>query len=131
MTELGFEVTLAMPFEEALTLVPQVLGKEGFGVLTKIDVRETMKKKLDVDFMNYTILGVCNPPLAHKALTACPDIGLMLPCNVILFDSAAGTTVKIVDPLTMSEMVKDPALDEVAVEARARLLRVREMLAAA
>lgn len=128
MTELGFQSTLNLPYEAALEKVTAALKAEGFGVLTSIDVKETMKKKLDVDFRKYTILGACNPPLAHKALTARPDVGLLLPCNVIIYEEGAGTVVNIIDPMSMTNFIQDPALDQVADEATSRLKRVAEAI---
>ena len=118
MSELGFQSTLNMPYETALEKVAAALKVEGFGILTNIDVRETMKKKLDVDIRKYSILGACNPPLAHKALTARPDVGLLLPCNVIVYEEGGSTVVNIIDPMSMTNFIQDPALDEVAEEAR-------------
>jgi len=128
MTELGFQSTINLPYEAALEKVTAALKAEGFGILTSIDVKETMKKKLDVDFRKYTILGACNPPLAHKALTARPDVGLLLPCNVIVYEEGAGTIVNIIDPMSMTDFIQDPALDLVADEARSRLKRVAEAI---
>ena len=125
---LGFQSTLNMPYEAALEKVTAALKVEGFGVLTSIDVKETMKKKLDVDFRKYTILGACNPPLAHRALTARPDVGLLLPCNVIVYEQGNGTVVNIIDPMSMTDFIQDPALDSVAEEARQRLKRVAEAI---
>lgn len=128
MSQLGFQCTLSVPYEEALEKVTQALKAEGFGVLTSIDVQKTMKEKLNVDFRNYTILGVCNPPLAHQALTARPEIGLLLPCNVIVYAEEGHTVVSIIDPLSMLNILQDPALDSVAQEAAARLKRVAQAL---
>ena len=128
MSELGFQSTLNMPYETALEKVTAALKVEGFGILTNIDVRETMKKKLDIDIRKYSILGACNPPLAHKALTARPDVGLLLPCNVIVYEEGGSTVVNIIDPMSMTNFIQDPALDEVAEEARQRLKRVSEAL---
>ncbi len=128
MSELGFQSTLKLPYEAALEKVTEALKAEGFGVLTSIDVKETMKKKLGVDFQKYTILGACNPPLAHKALTARPDVGLLLPCNVIVYEEGDKTVVNIIDPLSMTNFIQDPALDQVADDARARLKRVVEAI---
>jgi uncharacterized protein (DUF302 family) len=128
MTELGFQTTLKLPYEKALEKVTEALQAEGFGVLTSIDVKETMKKKLDVDFRKYTILGACNPPLAHRALGARLELGLLLPCNVIVYEEDGATVVNIVDPLAMFSSVDDPALEPVAAEARERLKRVSETL---
>lgn len=128
MTELGFRSTLNLKYEVALEKVTEALKTEGFGVLTSIDVKETMKKKLDADFRKYTILGACNPPLAHKALTARPDVGLLLPCNVIVYEDGDATVVNIIDPLSMTDFIQDPALEAVAEEARQRLKRVSEAI---
>ena len=128
MAKLGFQSRLNLPYEQALEKVTEALKAEGFGVLTSIDVKETMKKKLDVDFRKYTILGACNPPLAHQALSARPDVGLLLPCNVIVYEEGEGTVVNIIDPLSMSTFIQDPVLDSVAEEARQRLQRVSAAL---
>jgi uncharacterized protein (DUF302 family) len=129
---MAFEVTVRAPYGEAVDRVIDALGKEGFGVLTRIDVHDTLKQKLDVDFRNYSILGACNPPLAHKALSSRPDAGLMLPCNVIVEEVEGGTLVRIVDPAAMMEaggLAGDPAMEEVGGEAGERLKRVAESLA--
>lgn len=128
MSELGFLSVLKLPYEAALEKVTAALKVEGFGVLTNIDVKETMKQKLGVDFRKYSILGACNPPLANKALTARPEVGLLLPCNVIVYEEGDGTVVNIIDPLSMLELIQDPALDSVAREARERLERVAESI---
>jgi uncharacterized protein (DUF302 family) len=128
MTELGFQSKLNLSYEAALVRVTEALKVEGFGVLTSIDVKETMKKKLDVDFRKYTILGVCNPPLAHQALSARPEVGLLLPCNVIVYEADEGTIVNIIDPLSMTDFIQDSALESVADEARKRLKRVADVL---
>jgi uncharacterized protein (DUF302 family) len=128
MSKLGFQSTLNLPYEATLEKVTEALKAEGFGILTNIDVKETMKKKLDVDFRKYSILGACNPPLAHKALTARPDVGLLLPCNVIVYEEGDTTMVNIIDPMSMTNFIQDPALDEVAEEAHQRLKRVSEAI---
>lgn len=128
MAEIGFQSTLNLPYETVLEKVTEALKAEGFGILTSIDVKETMKKKLDADFRKYMILGACNPPLAHKALTARPDVGLLLPCNVIVFEESNTTVVNIIDPMSMTNFIQDPALDEVTEEARQRLKRVSEAI---
>lgn len=130
MTESGFQITLRLGYEDALEKVTEALKTEGFGVLTSIDVKETMKKKLDVDFRRYAILGACNPPLAHRALSARPEIGLLLPCNVIVYEESEGTVISITDPLAMFQFVDAPELKSVASEARQRLQRVAEALRA-
>ena len=122
----GFERHLAQAtFDEALEKVTAALKREGFGVLTQIDVKETLKKKLDVDFRRYVILGACNPPLAHRALSAEPQIGLLLPCNVVVQEaSGGGVTVSIADPRAMFSLVNNPRLTPVVEEADQRLRRV-------
>ena len=112
-------------FEETVAKVVEALKQEGFGVLTDIDVCATMKQKLGVDFRKYRILGACNPPLAHKALTAEDKIGVMLPCNVIVQQAGAGKTeVAAIDPRAAMERVGNPALAELAREVAQRLGRV-------
>ena len=128
MTELGFQSTLNLPYESALEKVTDALKAEGFGILTSIDVKKTMKKKLDIDFRKYTILGACNPPLAHKALTARPDVGLLLPCNVIVYEEGDTTVVNIIDPISMTNFIQDQSLAAVAEEARQRLKRVSDAI---
>ena len=128
MSELGFKSTLKMPYEEAIVKVTDALKTEGFGVLTSIDVKDTMKKKLDVDFRKYSILGVCNPPLAHQALSTRIDVGLLLPCTVIVYEEGDGAVVNILDPLAMTNLIPGPELQAVMGEARARLERVSEAL---
>jgi uncharacterized protein (DUF302 family) len=129
-TELGLTVRLAVPYEEAVARATAALKEQGFGVLTEIDVKATMKKKLDVDFQKYVILGACNPPLAYRALSAVPDVGLLLPCNVIVYEDAnrGGSVVSIVDPLGMLGFLNEPELAPVAAEARARLEKVARAL---
>ena len=131
MSEMAFEVTVKAPYAEALDRVINALKVEGFGVLTRIDVHDTFKEKLDLDFRNYSILGACNPSLAYKALSNRPDAGLMLPCNVIVEEVDNGTLVRIVDPAAMMQagnLAGDPAIDEVGSEAGARLRRVADAL---
>ncbi len=128
---LGFNVYLQDAYESVLERVTEELKKEGFGVLTEIDVKATLKKKLDVDFRPYKILGACNPPLAYKALTAAPESGLLLPCNVTVSDEGDGRIlVSIIDPNKMMGILKNPQLEEVACDAEARLRRVAEALGA-
>ena len=127
--QLGLTVRLNKNFDEALTQVTAALKAEGFGVLTEIDVKETLKKKLDVDFRPYKILGACNPPLAYRALSAAPEVGLLLPCNVtVSYVEDQVTEVAIIDPLSMLGFVQHPDLEPVAEEARARLDRVAAAL---
>jgi uncharacterized protein (DUF302 family) len=127
--QLGVTVRLNKNFDEAVTQVTAALKVEGFGVLTEIDVKETLKKKLDVDFRPYKILGACNPPLAYRALSAVPEVGLLLPCNVtVSYVEENVTDVSLVDPLSMLGFVQHPDLEPVAEEARARLDRVAAAL---
>ncbi len=129
MQSIGEKIRLATDFDSAYTRTVEALKAEGFGVLTEIDVQETMKKKLGVDFPPYKILGACNPPLAHRALTAAPEVGLLLPCNVTLRQlEDGGVEVALVDPLSMLGIVSAPELQPVADEAAARLKRVRKAL---
>jgi len=122
---LGMTVQLKADFEAAQARVLDALKAEGFGVLTQIDVKETMKQKLDVDFRPYRILGACNPHLAHRALSAVPQVGLLLPCNVTLSQPEEGTVeVSIIDPLMMMSVIEHEELKAVADEARERLARV-------
>ena len=124
-----FSKTLNLPFDDAIVRVTEELKKEGFGVLTDIDVRATMKKKLDVDFRNYRILGACNPPFAHQALLAEDKIGTMLPCNVIVQELEPGVVeVAAIDPVASMAAVDNPQLGAVGMEVRAKLQRVVESL---
>lgn len=128
----GFGVDLPVAYDQAIPLVVEALKAEGFGVLTEIDVKATMKKKLDVDVQPYVILGACNPKLAYQGLQAEPELGLLLPCNVIVYDSGDGSSrISIVDPLQMLGVVENPALQPVADEANSRLRRVATALAKA
>lgn len=124
-TDYAFRTQLDLPYEQAIDKVTAALKEQGFGVLTEIDIKTTLKKKLDVPFRKYVILGACNPVLAHQALNAELEIGLLLPCNVIVYeDENGGSMVSIVDPITMLGVVVNPALDKIANEARDRLQRV-------
>jgi uncharacterized protein (DUF302 family) len=121
----GISTKLRGTFDEAVRRVTEALAAEGFGVLTEIDVRATLKKKLDVDFRPYVILGACNPKLAKRALEADPQVGLLLPCNVVVQDAGGGEIdVSILDPKAMFTFVDDPAIAPVAEEAAQRLRRV-------
>lgn len=125
----GFVVTLPAPLDVARERVEAALKAEGFGVLTEIDVKATLKKKIDVDFAPYLILGACNPKLAYRALSIQPNIGLLLPCNVTLHEIDGATRVSIVDPLQMLGMESDNAdLHTVATEAEAAFRRVEQAL---
>jgi uncharacterized protein (DUF302 family) len=126
---LGMRRILTCGYEEALKRLPAALEAEGFGVLTEIDVRETLQKKLGVDFRKYKILGACNPPLAHRALQADLDIGLMLPCNVVVYEGDDGrAVVTTIDPMETVAGRESPELHSVATEVRTKLERVLERL---
>jgi len=128
-TQLGFSVDLKTDFDAAIQRVTEALKAEGFGVLTEIDVKETLKKKLDVDFRPYKILGACNPPLAYRALTAEPQVGLLLPCNVVVSQTDEDTVeVLLIDPLSMLGILYHADVESVAQDARARLERVAASL---
>lgn len=124
-TRYGIATTVDLPYERALERTREALATEGFGVLTEIDVAATLKKKLDVSFRPYMILGACNPPLAHRALTAERDIGLLLPCNVVVYadDEPGRSVVAAMDPVAALEFTGNEHLIPVAREARARLER--------
>ena len=124
----GFSVEVAKSMEEAEAEVRAALKAEGFGVLTEIDVRATMREKLDVDFPPYKILGACNPPLALRSLTAEPGVGLLLPCNVVLAAGNGSTEVSFMDPVAVLGLVDNPALAAVAREVAEKLRRVAASL---
>jgi len=127
----GLNVALKMTFDEAVNTVVEALKHEGFGVLSDLDIQAAMKEKLGAQIRPYRILGACNPPLALKALTADPDIGLLLPCNVVVREEAdGGITVALVDPQAMmGQIASNPQVQEVASDASARLRKVRDALA--
>jgi len=124
----AYQAKLALSYEQAVENVTAALKEQGFGVLTEIDVKTTLKKKLDVDFRKYVILGACNPPLAHKALRTQLNIGLLLPCNVIVYEEDGGSVVEILDPVKMMDVAGNPDLNPVAQDAQSRLQRVMEAL---
>jgi uncharacterized protein (DUF302 family) len=117
----GFGIDLDQPFEETLAAAQDALKQEGFGILTSIDVKETLEQKLGLDMERYVILGACNPPLAHRALETEREVGLLLPCNVVVREVDGKTRVEIADPRAMLGIVGNPALDDLAREARTRL----------
>jgi uncharacterized protein (DUF302 family) len=124
-----FSKTLSMPFDEAVSKTIEELKKEGFGILTDIDVQKTLKSKLDVDFRKYRILGACNPSFAYKALLAENKIGTMLPCNVIVQEANGGKTeVAAIDPIASMQAVDNPSLGDIAQQVQAKLKKVIDNL---
>ncbi len=129
MASFGIQKTLDIGFDDALAKIPEALKAEGFGVLTEIDVQATLKKKIDVDFRRYRILGACNPPFAHKALQHSLDVGMLMPCNVIVYETDAGkTVVSAVDPLQTMAAQGDPDMAPLAEAVQQKLQRVVDSL---
>ena len=126
MIAYGFTKELDMSFEEVVSIVTEELKKEGFGVLTKIDVQDKFKEKLDVDFKKYVILGACNPPSAHKAILAEENIGLMFPCNVIVYEKANRTVVSVIKPTVAMGMINNEELKQIAEKIETKLEHVFE-----
>lgn len=122
----GFSKTTDYTFSQAIEKVTDELKKEGFGVLTTIDVKDTLKKKIDVDFKNYTILGACNPPIAHKALQTEEELGLLLPCNVVVYEKDSKTVISIFDPMMMTKVIDNDKIIPIASEVKEKLQRVLE-----
>lgn len=128
-TAYGFGTTLKVPYEEALARVKEALKTEGFGVLSEINVRQTLREKLGEEMEPYMILGACNPQLAHRALSQEPEVGLLLPCNVVVrAEGVNQSRVDIADPQAMLSIVGNQQLDTIATEAKQRLQRVLESL---
>lgn len=124
----GFSKKVNYGFDEAIERVTEELKKEGFGILSEIDVKATLKKKMDIDFPNYKILGACNPPLAHKALSAEPEIGLLLPCNVIVYENNNEVSVSAIDAQAMFKIVDRDDIEPIAEQVNKKLKRVIENL---
>ncbi len=120
----GYKKEINLPFNEAVAKVKAELAKEGFGVLTEIDVKSTLKKKLELDYGNYAILGACNPPFAYQALQAEKDIGLLLPCNVIVYEDNGSVFVSAILPTVAMNMVDNPSLAEIAETIEEKLKKV-------
>lgn len=123
----GIEKTVRLPYDTVLAKLPEALKSEGFGILTQIDVRDTLREKLGVEFRRYKILGTCNPPLAHRALQADLGVGVMLPCNVVVYEDGEQTIVIAVDPME-TVAAGSEALRPIAEEVRGKLTRVLERL---
>jgi len=126
----GYKKKINLPYAQAIEKTKEELKKEGFGVLAEIDVKATLKKKLDVDYDNYVILGACNPPFAYQALKAERDIGLLLPCNVIVYEDAGATYVSAIVPTVAMSMVQNEELGSIAVEVEQKLEKVVNAIAA-
>ncbi|HEY6437232.1 MAG TPA: DUF302 domain-containing protein [Ignavibacteriaceae bacterium] len=120
----GFSKTVDMPYDQTIEKVTAELKKEGFGVLTSIDMKETLKQKINVDFKKYAILGACNPPIAHRALQEEEDIGLLLPCNVIVYEKDGKTKISIFDPMVITWIMENDNMKPIASEVQERLQRV-------
>lgn len=126
----GFNVIVSGAFDDVIKRVTEELSKEGFGVLTEIDVKATLKKKLDIDRLPYTILGACNPVLANQAINAEPDIGLLLPCNVLVREEEDGSiNVGFMDPNAVLSLVNKPEVEGLASQVREKLQRVKDAVA--
>lgn len=127
--DLGIRTKLSLPYDQAVQRTTEALKAQGFGVLTQIDVQAVMKQKLNADFRRYVILGACNPPFAHRSLSANPDVGLLLPCNVTVYEDGADSVVTAIDPVEMLGAFKgDRTLHDIAIEVRDKLQRVIDSL---
>ena len=129
MIRYGFKKELTMPYEGAVVKVTEALKKEGFGILTEINIKDKMKEKLGVDFNKYIILGACSPPNAYRALQAEPDIGLMLPCNVIVYESGGKTVLAVIKPSVAMQMIENESLAKTAAEVEGLLKKVFDAVA--
>jgi uncharacterized protein (DUF302 family) len=127
-TPYSFSRVLSVPYEETIAKVKDSLKSEGFGVLTEIDVQKTLKEKLNQDFRKYIILGACNPPLAHRVLQAEPEVGVLLPCNVLVYEEEGKTVVSAMDPEAAMALVKNEKVGEVAKQVRQKMQRVLNSL---
>jgi uncharacterized protein (DUF302 family) len=127
-TPYSFSRVLSVPYEETIAKVKDSLKSEGFGVLTEIDVQKTLKEKLNQDFRKYIILGACNPPLAHRVLQAEPEVGVLLPCNVLVYEEEGKTVVSAMDPEAAMVSVKNEKVGEVAKQVRQKMQRVLNSL---
>ena len=126
MMKYGFSKTVNLPYEQAVEKITGELKKEGFGVLTEIDVKETLKKKLNVDYKKYKILGACNPPIAHKALQIEEELGLLLPCNVIVYEKEGKSVVSVFNPMIMTQLLDSKEMVTIAEEVKVKLLAALE-----
>lgn len=124
MISYGFKKEISLPFDKAEESVTKELKKKDFGILTRIDVKEKFKEKLGIEFQNYVILGACSPPHAHKAILAEEDMGLMLPCNVLIYEKEGTTILSIIKPSTAMGMIENEALKQIATEVEAKLKEV-------
>lgn len=124
----GFGTKVNMPYQEAVEKTRAALKEQGFGVLTEIDIKQTMKEKRGVDFRPYVILGACNPPLAERALAAELDLGLLLPCNVVVYETEGGSMVQAMDPEPVLGLVQNPELEPIAAEVKQRLQKALDSL---
>jgi uncharacterized protein (DUF302 family) len=128
MISYGFVKEVNVPFDQVLAEIPKKLEAEGFGVVSTIDIGQKLRDKLGVDFRKYVILGACNPPSAYKALSVEENIGLMLPCNVIVYEKEGATAIGIIRPSTMMDTIGNPALTEIAEEVEEKLKRVLQSI---
>ena len=122
----GYSKTTNLSFEQAVEKITIELKTEGFGILTEIDVKETLKKKLNIDFKKYKILGACNPPIAHKALMFEEELGLLLPCNVIVYEKNGKNVVSVFNPMIMTQLLENKEMEVIAEEVKAKLLAALE-----